>query len=109
MSLTVSPEVIVGAFISILLAIVAYFVKQLHKDFKRVETNLSEVKTTVSLIKAEFKGINEMMNQKIDFLEKRLAHIETIIFRTHLIPSPSPVEKGERVVGDKLKVYQVES
>ncbi len=83
MSMTVSPEVIVGALISLLLTIVAFFIKQLHSDFKRVEKDLSEVKTTVSLIKAEFKGINELMNQKIDFLEKRVTHIESVIFKTH--------------------------
>ena len=80
--MTVSPEVIVGALISLLLTIVAFFIKQLHSDFKRVEKDLSEVKTTVSLIKAEFKGMNELMNQKIDFLEKRVSHIESFIFKT---------------------------
>ncbi len=80
--MTVSPEVIVGALISLLLTIVAFFIKQLHSDFKRVEKDLSEVKTTVSLIKAEFKGMNELLNQKIDFMEKRVSHIESFIFKT---------------------------
>ncbi len=44
--------------------------------------DLAEVKTTTSLIKAEFKGINELMNQKIEFLEKRLNHVETFIFKS---------------------------
>jgi hypothetical protein len=46
-----------------------------------VEKDLAEVKTTTSLIKTEFKGINELMNQKIEFLEKRLNHVETFIFK----------------------------
>jgi hypothetical protein len=71
-----------GFIITLLLAIVAYFIKQLHRDFKRVEKDLGEVKTTTSIIKAEFKGINELMNQKIDFLEKRLNLIERIIFKS---------------------------
>ena len=70
-----------GIIISLLLSLVAFFTKQLHSYFKRVEKDLAEVKTTTSLIKAEFKGINELMNQKIDFLEKRLIHIETFIFK----------------------------
>jgi len=70
-----------GIIISVLLSMVAFFTKQLHSDFKRVEKDLAVVKTTTSLIKAEFKGINELMNQKIDFLEKRLIHIETFIFK----------------------------
>ena len=64
-----------------LLSVVAYFTKQLHRDFKGVEKDLSEVKATTSLIKAEFKGINDLMNQKIEFLEKRLNHVETFIFK----------------------------
>lgn len=69
-----------GIIISLLLSLVAFFVKQLHRDFKHVEKDLGEVKTTTSIIKTEFKGINELMNQRIEFLEKRLNHIETFIF-----------------------------
>ena len=73
--------IISGPLITILLGVVAYFIKQLHGDFKRVEKDLSEVKITTSLIKTEFKGINDLMNQKIEFLERRLNHIESIIFK----------------------------
>lgn len=69
-----------GIIISLLLSVVAFFVKQLHRDFKHVEKDLGEVKTTTSIIKTEFKGINDLMNQRIEFLEKRLNHIETFIF-----------------------------
>ncbi len=70
-----------GVIISVLLSVVAFFTKQLHRDFKRVEKDLAEVKTTTSLIKTEFKGINDLMNQKIEFLEKRLTHVESFIFK----------------------------
>ena len=69
-----------GIIISVLFSVVFFFTKQLHSDFKRVEKDMSEVKTTTSIIKAEFKGINDLMNQRIEFLEKRLNHIETFIF-----------------------------
>jgi hypothetical protein len=72
-----------GIIISVLLSLVAFFTKQLHRDFKRVEKDLGEVKTTTSLIKAEFKGINDLMNQRIEFLERRLNHIESFIFKTN--------------------------
>ena len=70
-----------GIIITLLLSVVAFFVKQLHRDFKRVEKDVIEVKTTTSLIKAEFKGINDLMNQKIEFLEKRLNHVETFVYK----------------------------
>jgi len=81
--LTTNTDMLFYSIISVLLAVVAYFIKQLHSDFKRVEKDMSEVKTTTSLIKAEFKGINELMNQRIEFLERRLNHVESIIFKTH--------------------------
>jgi len=72
---------LIGIIISVLLSLVAFFTRQLHTDFKRVEKDLVEVKTTTFLIKTEFKGINELMNQKIEFLEKRLHHDESFIFK----------------------------
>jgi hypothetical protein len=67
-----------GLIISVLLSVVAFLTRQMHADFKKVEKDLAEVKTTTSLIKAEFTGKNNLINQKIDFLEKRLNHIESI-------------------------------
>ena len=79
---TVNTDMLFYSIISALLAIVAYFIKQLHSDFKRVEKDMAEVRTTTSLIKAEFKGINDLTNQKIEFLDKRLNHVESIIIKT---------------------------
>ena len=75
------PEFFFYSLVTLLLGVVAYFLKQLLSDFKRVEKDMTEVKTTVALIKTEFKGINDLMNQKIEFLEKRLNHLELFIFR----------------------------
>jgi hypothetical protein len=81
MEMFVKPEIFFLSLMSALLAVVAYFLKQLHTDFKRVEKDVTEVKTTTALIKTEFKGINDLMNQKIEFLEKRVSHFECIIFK----------------------------
>jgi hypothetical protein len=81
MEMLVRPEIFFYSLMSILLAVVAYFLKQLHSDFKRVEKDVTEVKTTTALIKTEFKGINDLMNQKIEFLEKRITHFETLFFK----------------------------
>ena len=75
------PEFFFYSLVTLLLGVVTYFLKQLLSDFKRVEKDMTEVKTTVALIKTEFKGINDLMNQKIEFLEKRLNHLELFIFR----------------------------
>jgi len=76
------PEIFFFSLMSLLLGIVAYFLKQLLTDFKRVEKDVTEVKTTTAIIKTEFKGINDLMNQKIEFLEKRLNHFESVFFKT---------------------------
>jgi hypothetical protein len=67
---------IFGGLITFLLSIVAYFIRQLHSDFRRVEKDLTEVKTTTSLIKSEFKSGYDLLNQKVEFLEKRLENVE---------------------------------
>lgn len=81
MEMLVQPETIFYSLISILLGIVAYFLRQLHSDFKRMEKDVTEVKSTINLIKVEFKGIIDVMNQKVEFLEKQMNHFKTIFFK----------------------------
>jgi hypothetical protein len=81
MEMIINTETIFFTLMSAMLGIVAYFLKQLHTDFKSVEKDVTEVKATTALIKAEFKGINELLNQKIEFLEKRVAHFEKMFFK----------------------------
>ena len=45
-----------GIVISILLSMVVYFVRLLHVDFRRMQKDIAEVKTTTQLIKSKFKG-----------------------------------------------------
>ena len=65
-----------GSVSSVLLAIVAYFIRQLHSDFKSMEKDISEVKTMALLIKTEFKNSYDLLNQKVDFLEQRVSKLE---------------------------------
>lgn len=75
--------VLFGSLISILLSVVAYFIKQLHTDFKRMEKDLFEVKTMALLIKTEFKSSSDLLNQKVDYLEHRVKKLELSIFKNH--------------------------
>ena len=70
-----------GTLITLLLSIVAYFIKQLHTDFKRMEKDLVEVKTMALIIKTEFKSGNDLLNQKVEYLEKRVNNIELTILK----------------------------
>ena len=68
-------------FFSVLLSVVAYFIKQLHTDFIRMEKDLVEVKTMALIIKTEFKSGNDLLNQKVEYLEKRVNNIELSILK----------------------------
>ena len=81
METAINFNIVFGSLISLLLSIVAYFIKQLHSDFRRMEKDLTEVKTMAILIKTEFKSSNDLLNQKVDYLERRVNHIELTIFK----------------------------
>lgn len=72
----ITLNILFGSVSSVLLAIVAYFIKQLHTDFKSMERDISEVKTMALLIKSEFKTSNDLLNQKVDYLEQRVNKLE---------------------------------
>ncbi|UOE42174.1 hypothetical protein MTP09_05930 [Chryseobacterium suipulveris] len=72
----ITLNVVFGSLISMLLAIVAYFIKQLHADFKKMEKDLTEVKTMALLIKTEFKNSYDLLNHKVDYLEHRVNNLE---------------------------------
>lgn len=78
-----SITVLFGSLISVLLSVVAYFIKQLHTDFKRMEKDLVEVKTMALIIKTEFKSGNDLLNQKVEYLEKRVNNIEMLCIHEH--------------------------
>jgi hypothetical protein len=81
METAINLNIVFGSIISLLLSIVAYFIKQLHTDFRRMEKDLTEVKTMAILIKTEFKSSNDLLNQKVDYLEKRIQNIELTILK----------------------------
>lgn len=80
MEMLLKPEIFFYAFVSVLLGIIAYFLKQLYADFKSMEKDVAEVKTTTALMKGEIKGLRELLSQKISFLEKQVNHLKTVFF-----------------------------
>ena len=76
MQTEITLNVLFGSVSSVLLAIVAYFIRQLHSDFKSMEKDITEVKTMALLIKTEFKNSYDLLNQKVDYLEQRVSKLE---------------------------------
>lgn len=71
-------NVLFGSLSSILLAVVAYFIRQLHSDFKKMEKDITEVKTMALLIKTEFKNSYDLLSQRVEYLEARIATLELL-------------------------------
>jgi hypothetical protein len=71
-----------GLLISILLSLVVYFVRLLHVDFRRMQKDIAEVKTTTQLIKSEFKGGLELVNLRVAQLEAKVKQFETIFYNS---------------------------
>ena len=71
-----------GLLISILLSLVVYFVRLLHVDFRRMQKDIAEVKTTTQLIKSEIKGGLELVNLRVAQLEAKVKQFETIFYNS---------------------------
>ena len=76
-----SLSVLFGFISSVLLAVVAYFIRQLHTDFKSMEKDISEVKTMALIIKTEFKSSYDILNQKVKILDQRISKLELYQFK----------------------------
>lgn len=89
MEITLNISLILAGLVSILFSIIAYFIKQLHGDFRKVERDMEELKTTTQLIKTEFKSGNDLLSQRICFNEKRIELMEQLILdRSHPVHGP---------------------
>ena len=98
--------VLFGTLIALLLSVVAYFIKQLHTDFKSMEKDLVEVKTMALIIKTEFKSGNDLLNQKVEYLENRVNIIELSILKK-LIMKNSNMNLVERVKAPTPKWFKI--
>lgn len=87
MQLTVDLSLILGTLITVLLSVIAFFIKQLHTDFRKVEKDLTEVKTTTQLIKSEFKSSYDLLSQRVTFMERRIELIEQLNINAHDLPN----------------------
>jgi hypothetical protein len=71
-----------GILISVLLSLVVYFVRLMHVDFRRMQKDIAEVKTTTQLIKSEFKGGLGLISQRVEQLETKMKQFETVFYNT---------------------------
>ena len=76
METTINISIILGAVFSLLFSLIAYFLRQIHSDFRKVEQSVSEIKISIELIKSNTRSLALRLGQQIHFLEKRVDHLE---------------------------------
>ncbi|MCP3929004.1 MAG: hypothetical protein GY705_07880 [Bacteroidetes bacterium] len=76
MEFSVDISLVFGGLISILLSVVAFFIKQLHRDFRKLEKEFIEVKAATMVIQSELKSHYQLVGEKVKALEKRVEHLE---------------------------------
>jgi esterase/lipase len=81
MDMVFKTEVLFYSLTAGLFGIIAYWLKQLLSDFKEVEKDIADIKSTSVCIQAEVKRISDLHNQRIIYLEKRNDQFETLIFK----------------------------
>ncbi|MFC5283505.1 hypothetical protein [Pedobacter alpinus] len=72
MEFSVNITLLIGSLLSIMLSVIAWFIRQLHHDFKCMQKEVSSLSHTAHLIQAESKSANELIKLKISFLEWRM-------------------------------------
>ena len=78
MELIFNIPIVFSGILSLLFSVIAFFIRQLHNDFRKVEQNISEIKISTELIKANMRSAEIQLSQKMSFLEKRIERVENL-------------------------------
>ena len=63
---------LLGFVVSLLLTVIAYFLKQFYKNVLQMENDLRELKISIHWIKAKVNGHYEMLHYRIERWEKNI-------------------------------------
>ncbi len=80
---------LLGTIISVLLSIIAYFLKQLHGNIRKMEQDVALMKASMQLIKSETKANYNLLRQRMEFLENgfRPEALCQICFKSYVLSS----------------------
>ncbi|WP_207536160.1 hypothetical protein [Desertivirga arenae] len=99
-----NSSLILGSILSLIFSVIAFFVRQLHSDFKKVEQNLFEIKTSTELIKANMHNENRRIFERINFHEKRLEQLELYLLNSFETEALKKVRQRNKSKTDEKKV-----
>lgn len=72
MDLSINLSVIIGFLLSVMLSIIAWFIRQLHQDFRRVQEQVNLLQQTAKVIQTESRSAYELLKLRIGFLDWRI-------------------------------------
>ncbi|MEO5912073.1 MAG: hypothetical protein ABIP95_14375 [Pelobium sp.] len=72
MEISISLSLVLGAFLSVLLGVIAWFIRQLHQDFRQVQQQVSLLQQTAKVIQTESRSAYELLKLRINFLDWRI-------------------------------------
>jgi hypothetical protein len=72
MDLSINLSVIIGFLLSVMLSIIAWFIRQLHQDFRRVQEQVNLLQQTAKVIQVESRSAYELLKLRISFLDWRI-------------------------------------
>lgn len=79
MEVTINTSLILGSILSVLFSVIAFFIRQLHNDFRKVERKLCEIITSTEVIKANMHSESVRVFERLNFHEKRLEQLEVYL------------------------------
>jgi Na+/H+ antiporter NhaC len=62
----------IGTILSFMLSIIAWFIRQLHQDFRNMQKEVNNLQQTANAIQLETRSSYELIELKIGFLKWRL-------------------------------------
>ena len=78
METTINISIILGSILSLLFSMIAFFTRQLYMEFKKVEINLAEIRTSTEVIKATMHVESIRIKEYLAFQDKRIEHLESV-------------------------------
>lgn len=81
--LNLNIGLILSSIISLLFSIIAFFIRQLYNEFRKMEINLAEIRTSTEVIKANMNSESIRTSDRIYGLEKRTEKLEYQLMPGH--------------------------
>ena len=81
MQVDINISIVLGSILSVLFSLIAFFVRALHADFRKMELNLSEIKIDLEVIKANTASESSRSHERFSVQERRIEQLENHLLK----------------------------